>query len=258
MPVETFERLDEEHIREVFANLDSNNEGWVSKMEIHRCLILLGLPVSVSHVNRILSSAENDQDMKITYPEFLSFVRGRENELHHVYLQIKPDTDEQVTAIKLAQSLLKLDVVKDMHEALKISSDIFSFVSERRDKEFSFLEFKKLLLLMPEVDAQIMFDYWAKASKIDLGENYVVPDDHTREKSRLNIFLSGAIAGIFSRSLTAPLDRLKIIMQAGKGDQSIVNGLKHMYSEGGLVGFWRGNFINCVKIAPESAAKFLW
>jgi hypothetical protein len=46
-------------------------------------------------------------------------------------------------------------------------------------------------------------------------------------------------------------------MQAGKGDATIVNMCKYMYQEGGILGFWRGNGINCVKIAPESAAKFL-
>eukprot|EP00607_Mallomonas_marina_P003331 CAMPEP_0182430114 /NCGR_PEP_ID=MMETSP1167-20130531/37049_1 /TAXON_ID=2988 /ORGANISM="Mallomonas Sp, Strain CCMP3275" /LENGTH=277 /DNA_ID=CAMNT_0024614799 /DNA_START=31 /DNA_END=864 /DNA_ORIENTATION=- len=58
--------------------------------------------------------------------------------------------------------------------------------------------------------------------------------------------------------MTAPLDRLKVIMQAGKGDRNIMNGLTYMYNEGGMIGLWRGNMTNCIKIAPESATKFLF
>ena len=112
---------------------------------------------------------------------------------------------------------------------------------------------------MPAGNAPLVFDYWSNASKLDIDEDYVLPDEYENtEKSRLNVFISGAVAGFFSRTLTAPLDRLKVIMQAGKGDQSILNMLNYMYREGGILGFWRGNTINCIKICPESASKFLW
>lgn len=62
-----------------------------------------------------------------------------------------------------------------------------------------------------------------------------------------------------SRTCTAPLDRLKIFFQVQslQGRKfTIVSCFRHMYSEGGLRSFWRGNGINVVKIAPESAIRF--
>ena len=125
--------------------------------------------------------------------------------------------------------------------------------------QYDFRDFCSLLLLTPEVDMKILFDHWAKNSHIDIGEDYTLPDDEPElvEKSRMNNFASGAIAGCVSRSATAPLDRLKTIMQAGKGDRSIMGMMKYMYNEGGITGFWRGNGINCMKIGPESAIKFM-
>jgi len=72
--------------------------------------------------------------------------------------------------------------------------------------------------------------------------------------------LAGAVAGVVSRTCTAPLDRLKILLQvhAGstKNNWTVQRGFQKMYSEGGTKSLWRGNLVNCVKIGPETAIKF--
>ena len=77
------------------------------------------------------------------------------------------------------------------------------------------------------------------------------------ERSRINCFTSGFIAGTISRTMTAPMDRLKVVMQAGKGDGKMTNSLLYLYREGGFKSFWRGNMVNCTKIGPESAVRFM-
>eukprot|EP01065_Artemidia_motanka_P032017 TRINITY_DN3902_c3_g1_i2.p1 TRINITY_DN3902_c3_g1~~TRINITY_DN3902_c3_g1_i2.p1 ORF type:complete len:374 (+),score=36.81 TRINITY_DN3902_c3_g1_i2:146-1267(+) len=79
---------------------------------------------------------------------------------------------------------------------------------------------------------------------------------------------AGAVAGVVSRTCTAPLDRLKtliVLRDPFKGTQrvrmsatnaGVLDGLRLIYQEGGLVSFWRGNLANCVKVVPETAIKF--
>ena len=71
--------------------------------------------------------------------------------------------------------------------------------------------------------------------------------------------MAGGIAGAVSRTCTAPLDRLKVLLQVhgGRKQTSIIDTFKYMYQEGGVKGLWRGNGINVIKIAPESALKFM-
>ncbi|GAB4815601.1 hypothetical protein N2152v2_002647, partial [Parachlorella kessleri] len=72
--------------------------------------------------------------------------------------------------------------------------------------------------------------------------------------------LAGGIAGAVSRSAVAPLERLKILMQI-QGNEKIyknsLQGVKHMWQTDGLKGLFKGNGLNCIRIFPNSAIKFL-
>jgi solute carrier family 25 phosphate transporter 23/24/25/41 len=70
---------------------------------------------------------------------------------------------------------------------------------------------------------------------------------------------SGALAGAVSRSITSPLERLKVMKQVqALGDKyhGIVPALTRMYREEGLRSFWKGNGTNVIRIAPFSAIQF--
>lgn len=86
-------------------------------------------------------------------------------------------------------------------------------------------------------------------------------------RDKLRYLLSGAIAGVFSRTVTAPFDRVQLLFQVGYLDTktktrkrlqgSIFSGLKTIASEEGLRGFWRGNGLHCLKVFPTSSIRYL-
>ncbi|BES98806.1 Mitochondrial carrier protein [Nesidiocoris tenuis] len=97
---------------------------------------------------------------------------------------------------------------------------------------------------------------------LDIGEDMNIPDDFTLAEMTSGMWwrhlVSGGIAGAVSRTCTAPLDRLKVYLQVyGSRRSKIGKCLKEMVREGGLQSLWRGNGINVIKIAPESALKFM-
>ncbi|XP_052893155.1 calcium-binding mitochondrial carrier protein SCaMC-2 isoform X3 [Anopheles moucheti] len=95
---------------------------------------------------------------------------------------------------------------------------------------------------------------------LDIGEDLNVPDDFTQSEMQTGMWwrhlAAGGIAGAVSRTCTAPLDRLKVFLQVQASKQRISDCLQYMLKEGGVRSLWRGNFINVLKIAPESAIKF--
>eukprot|EP00198_Chlamydomonas_reinhardtii_P001041 XP_001690376.1 mitochondrial substrate carrier [Chlamydomonas reinhardtii] len=72
------------------------------------------------------------------------------------------------------------------------------------------------------------------------------------------VFLSGALSGAISRTATAPVDRLKMLLQTHDGAKglSLRQGWQKMMAEGSIKSFFKGNGANVVKIAPETALKF--
>ena len=90
-------------------------------------------------------------------------------------------------------------------------------------------------------------------------------------------FVAGGIAGVVSRTATAPLDRLKVylIAQVGVKDDAInhakslaplkaaktagrplVEATQTLWRMGGMRSLFAGNGLNVVKVMPESAIKF--
>ncbi|XP_029950744.1 calcium-binding mitochondrial carrier protein SCaMC-3-like isoform X2 [Salarias fasciatus] len=98
---------------------------------------------------------------------------------------------------------------------------------------------------------------------LDIGEQLTVPDDFSEEEKKSGYvwrqLMAGAMAGSVSRTGTAPLDRIKVFRQVhGSSDftGSVLTSFQVMWKEGGPWSLWRGNGINVLKIAPETAIKF--
>lgn len=71
--------------------------------------------------------------------------------------------------------------------------------------------------------------------------------------------LAGGIAGIFAKTAVAPLDRMKILVQAQNvvyKDMGVVGGLKTMVRNESILGLYKGNGAQAVRIFPYSAIQF--
>lgn len=90
-------------------------------------------------------------------------------------------------------------------------------------------------------------------------------------------FLAGGLAGMVSRTATAPLDRLKVYLIAqvkpkdtidkalkegapisalSNFSKNLVDACKELWRAGGIRSLFAGNGLNVVKVMPESALKF--
>ena len=76
---------------------------------------------------------------------------------------------------------------------------------------------------------------------------------------------AGACAGTVTKTATAPLDRIKVLLQvqAMSPDakvatkySGIVGSVRQVLGEEGVLALWRGNWANCARIVPVYASRF--
>ncbi|KAK3260244.1 hypothetical protein CYMTET_30786 [Cymbomonas tetramitiformis] len=69
--------------------------------------------------------------------------------------------------------------------------------------------------------------------------------------------LSGMLSGVTSRTLVAPLERIKLEYQIKRATSKSVRAhVVNIYQREGVRGFWRGNFVNLLRTAPYKAMNF--
>jgi len=71
-------------------------------------------------------------------------------------------------------------------------------------------------------------------------------------------FVSGGIAGVASRTITSPLDVVKILAQVGtkESQQGFLKTFSNVYNQEGIKAFWKGNGIACIRLFPYNAVQF--
>jgi len=83
----------------------------------------------------------------------------------------------------------------------------------------------------------------------------------------LKDFLAGGVSGAIAKTATAPIERVKLIIQTQDANPKIKSGevprytgigncFTRVYAEQGLGAFWRGNFVNVLRYFPTQAFNF--
>lgn len=92
-------------------------------------------------------------------------------------------------------------------------------------------------------------------------EHHISSFKHRNEnfKQDYRNLISGICSSIISRTIVAPLDRLKMLYQVNyigmKNPPSIIQGISEIYKKDGLKGYFKGNGINIIKSSPENGIK---
>lgn len=80
-------------------------------------------------------------------------------------------------------------------------------------------------------------------------------------------FLAGGVSGAIAKTCTAPIERVKLIIQTQDANPRIISGevarytgigdcFTRVYQEQGLGAFWRGNLVNVLRYFPTQAFNF--
>uniref|UniRef100_A0A336KC21 CSON004428 protein n=1 Tax=Culicoides sonorensis TaxID=179676 RepID=A0A336KC21_CULSO len=245
---------EEKRLEEVFKRLDIDGNG---KIDIHDLSeALKGSKFGQQYAEKFIQLSDADKSGDIGLAEFLHYMREHEKKLQLQFSNLDKNRDGAVDLEEIVLAFKELGVEVDRKEAEKLL--------RRMDQDgsltISYDEWRDFLMFAPVSDIRDLITYWRHSTYLDIGEDMNVPDDFTQNEMQTGKWwrhlAAGGIAGAVSRTCTAPLDRLKVFLQVQSTKLRISDCYKYMMKEGGALSFWRGNGINVLKIAPESAIKF--
>ncbi|KAG8132719.1 putative Calcium-binding mitochondrial carrier protein [Naja naja] len=242
----------------LFKKLDRNQDGRVDIAELQSGLKELGIPLGDDAEKKIFRAGDTNQDERLDFEEFTSYLKDHEKKMKLAFKSLDKNNDGVIEASEIVQSLKILGI--DISE--KQAGKILKSMDADGTMSVDWNEWRDHFLFNPATDIQGIVRYWKHSTVLDIGDSLTIPDEFTEEEKKTGQWwkqlLSGGVAGAVSRTGTAPLDRLKVMMQVhgSKGKMNIAGGLKQMVKEGGVRSLWRGNGVNVVKIAPETAIKF--
>ncbi|CAL1537811.1 unnamed protein product [Lymnaea stagnalis] len=251
---------EEKALHNLFLKLDVNDDGKIDMNDLIKAMTTMQLPQVPGHAKKFFEKYDKDADGQINFDEFVKYVKEHEKELLSYFKKIDTNSDGYVDAGEIVESFKKLGVHIEKSEAEKLLKRMDTDGTLKIDWN----EWREYLILTPSASIHDILHYWRHSSIIDIGENGLVPDDFTETELKTGMWwrhlVAGGAAGAVSRTATAPLDRLKVLLQvhgSSKNNLTIKSGFKQMLEEGGVKSLWRGNGINVIKIAPESAIKFM-
>ncbi|PKU70652.1 calcium-binding mitochondrial carrier protein SCaMC-1-like [Dendrobium catenatum] len=243
----------EVRIRSLFSFFDNTGAGYLDYGQIEAGLSGLRIPAEYKYARDLLRVCDANSDGRVDYQEFKRYMDAKELELYSIFQAIDIEHNGCILPEELLFALAKAGI--EIHD-----EELARFV-EHVDKDnngiITFEEWRDFLLLYPhEATIENIYHYWERVCLVDIGEQAVIPEGISKHVNASKYLIAGGVAGATSRTSTAPLDRLKVVMQVQTKSSQIIPAIKDIWREGRFLGFFRGNGLNVMKVCPESAIKF--
>ncbi|CAL8366135.1 unnamed protein product [Boreogadus saida] len=242
-----------DNFRGLFVKLDKDNNGFISVDELHNEMRKSGILPTEKKVKNILEGYDQDKDGRLDYNEFLHYMTDREKKwkIHfHELDKNKCGLIDQDDIICLFKEL-----------GVSISQPNAKRIIQMMDKDNSMTvdwgEFLHHIILNPADNVGELASSWKHSLVFDVGESRALslefPEGTSGSGAWRRFVLAAGLADAISRTLTAPIDRLKTQLQA-HGSKTFAQALAKQRA-GGLRSMWQGNVVNVLKGTPQSTLQ---
>jgi len=236
-------------LKREFEAFDSDGSGEVDVSELGPLLASLGVKRSRDQVQEIIQTVDKDASGSLSYDEFkLLFEEAR---LRSVFEELDADSSGRLDASELSLALRKLGYRMSPAQC----KALLGKVDTDNDGQVTFTEFREFFQYVPLASLASIAEHLVGDIPLDVGSD-LAPPVPSKSIPVHECLLVGGLAGITSRTATAPLERIKLQAQT-VGVSSVRGELHRLVQAEGFRSLWAGNGANCLRVFPFAGIVML-
>ncbi|EEF49315.1 ADP,ATP carrier protein, putative [Ricinus communis] len=212
-------------IRSLFNFFDGANSGFIDYTQIEKGLSSLLIPADYKYAKDLLNVCDANQDGRVDYQEFKRHMDDKELELYLIFQAIDVEHNGCILPEELYDALIRAE--------LTIAIQSLKFIIFTPPSHSRILHFQYSCLSL-ELQTWIFFFCFLFS---------VVNSLHVV----LHSPLKNNVKRIYGKTF---------ILQVQTARARMIPAIKNIWKEGGVLAFFRGNALNVLKVAPESALRF--
>lgn len=246
-------RLDDAQIRAVFDDIDRNADGFIDKDEFVALLQQMGLPTNNHYLTDLMAQYTDAKgDTHVPFENFSRYVMKQSAKMWRAFRELDAENNGFITESGLLAALQSMGLPAKADDSFKM----IQLLDNTATSTVSYKEFCRFACLLPS--AQLENDNvafcWVDSADYTDGVEFRL--SMTPAKQTAQRLLAGGVAGVLSRTMVAPLERLRTIMMASAQPLSMAQCVRSMWQDGGLGGMFKGNMATVLKVLPASAVQF--
>ncbi len=193
----------------VFEDIDADNSGSICSDELLKAFhSTLSLTVTKEDVNNFIHTSDVTGDGLLDFDEFCAFYR---QQLMVVFCTLDKDKSGNINVHELKDAFNQLGYKVTKREV----NALLSQVDANKDGVVDFDEFCCYFSSLPSPNLKLIVEQWASGLSVDVGTDLAPPALPPPSISIWLALFAGGVAGIVSRTFTAPLEKIKLIAQVG-------------------------------------------
>lgn len=274
--------------KKLFTVIDTDSDGTLSRQELLERFTQMAMSgqaagskgyvgnmgsTAEAFSEALLARADTNNDGLVDWDEFTEFMTDQEKNLYALFCELDDsgDGELEIAEVEKACERVGFDASPDVVQRF------MSRISTDGNHQISWTEFREAFSLQPnQVEFLELISFYQNFFEAAQGFDIVVLPNSSNGTQLHKWIACSAMSGIMSRTVNAPLDRLRVYLQLGGGDNQISGHPGEMFSregrarmfqlvkeslnaisrDGGLIsGLWRGNLLACMRIVPEAMAR---
>ncbi|KAJ1422530.1 mitochondrial carrier domain-containing protein [Ochromonadaceae sp. CCMP2298] len=233
----------------LFDLCDKDKSGDLDVEQLTHIFREMGVKKTDREIRQILREHSSPQHPSLNFQEFENLFSTQH--LLDVFHEIDTDQSGFLNRGEIANAMRKIGLrmsdeqVDDLMRKVDIDED---------GGAISFEEFRIFFENTPMASLRTIARHWAGTSVVmDVGSDMSVATP-TNDLHWWQTIISVSCGGVAARTFTAPLEKLKLVHQTGRGkSEGLLGDFRAIVKAEGWRGLYAGNLTNCLRVFPSAA-----